>query len=581
MIKFLKDTSRVLGSHKRHFFLMLPLILCSSILDMISLGLISPLIAFFADPGTRNLGPFIENLQLITGFETNSIRLIAGALLLVFIFKIALLVLFQWIVINFAMRVQKNIRIRLMTSFQTMNYEDFIQDRISNYVNCISVLTTYFTNNVLVHGLRACGEFIVITTLVSYLVYTQGTIILGLGLFLLGAVFAYQIAFRGQLSQYGRRVNVAQASMIASVQESMEGLKEVRILGKDNFFRDELKSSAEEYADLHGKSVFIGFSFRLYVELLLILAFVFVVFIIAPSLAEANADFVSKLGVLGFAAFRILPALNVIAIGFLNIRLQTNTVSQLRNALELEDTKHKRQMHSAPTKKKLEKFQILQVHNASYTYPGTNSPSLNGVSLKIKSGEKIGIIGTTGAGKSTLVDMLIGLLKPQTGMVTVNGIDLTDCIDDWHNAIAYIPQESFVINRSVFQNISVEQEVCWDEKKIKSALDLAGLSGISSARSLTDEDMGDRGVRLSGGQRQRLAIARAIYHDRDMLIFDESTSALDMITEDQIMDSLDQMGPDKTMIFISHRVSSLKRCDRIYEIKNGKISSLSLPVDTL
>ena len=196
--------------------------------------------------------------------------------------------------------------------------------------------------------------------------------------------------------------------------------------------------------------------------------------------------------------------------------------------------------------------------------------------MKIKSGERIGIIGKTGAGKSTLVDMLIGF-EPQIGTITVNGIDLKECIEDWHKVIAYIPQESFVINRSVSQNIAVEQEGLWDKKKIEAALNLAGLENISSARSLTDEDMGDRGVRLSGGQRQRLAIARALYHDREILIFDESTSALDTATENQIMHSLEQMGPDKTMIFISHRVSSLKRCDKIYEIKNGKIASLSSP----
>ena len=283
------------------------------------------------------------NLKNFHRRQTNSIQIIAVMLLLVFIFKIAFLILFQWIVIKFSMQVQKNIRIRLMTAFQKMHYEHFIQDRISNYVNCISVLTTYFTNNVLVHGLRACGEFIVVTALLIYLVYTQGSIVLAFGLFLFCAVSAYQFAFRDRLSQYGR-CKCCSANMIASVQESMEGLKEVRVLGKDTFFQNELKSSATEYADLHGSSVFIGISFRLYVELLLILAFVIGVLLVAPNIEETGSDFIAKLGVLGFAAFRILPALNVISIGFLNVKLHTNTVSQLKNALDLENIKKQNQI---------------------------------------------------------------------------------------------------------------------------------------------------------------------------------------------------------------------------------------------
>ena len=193
--------------------------------------------------------------------------------------------------------------------------------------------------------------------------------------------------------------------------------------------------------------------------------------------------------------------------------------------------------------------------------------------LKIKKGQMVGIIGESGSGKTTLVDLILGLLQPQRGKIYYNGIDINDNIDEWRSKIAYLPQDTFIIDGSIKSNIAIGiNKKCIDENSIYNAIQLAKLANfIQSIPKKEDTQIGEGAIKISGGQKQRIALARAFYHNKEILILDESTSSLDSKTEDEILKHLIDLKKDKTLIMISHKPSSLIECDTVFRIKNKSI----------
>ena len=217
---------------------------------------------------------------------------------------------------------------------------------------------------------------------------------------------------------------------------------------------------------------------------------------------------------------------------------------------------------------------VIRFEDVTYSYPNTERNVIDGVSFEIKKGSEVGIIGTTGAGKSTIVDILLGLLKPTRGKVTVDGVDISTNIRSWQDLFGYVPQTIFLIDSSIRFNSAFgidEQNI--DDEKVVRALELAQLKEfVDELPAGMNELVGERGVRLSGGQRQRIGIARALYLDPPILVFDEATSALDMETEKEVMRSLDHLRTNKTILIVTHRTSALEHCDQTISVNEGKLS---------
>jgi ABC-type bacteriocin/lantibiotic exporter with double-glycine peptidase domain len=216
-------------------------------------------------------------------------------------------------------------------------------------------------------------------------------------------------------------------------------------------------------------------------------------------------------------------------------------------------------------------FDTLVLKNVSYNYPGSDQKSISGLSLKVEKGDFIGLIGPSGAGKTSLVNLILGFLKPETGSIEFNKSDIYKNLPFWRARCAYLPQDIFLINTSLKENITLEKNFT-DSNSLSKAIELSRLSKhIESLPEGIETNIGDRGARLSGGQRQRVAIARAIYHQRDLLILDESTSALDSTTEKEVMQELIGLRKEKTIIAIAHRISTLKECNKIFKLNAGII----------
>jgi ABC-type multidrug transport system fused ATPase/permease subunit len=217
----------------------------------------------------------------------------------------------------------------------------------------------------------------------------------------------------------------------------------------------------------------------------------------------------------------------------------------------------------------------IVLDNVSYRYPDAKLAGLNGISLDINAGERIGIVGSTGAGKTTLADMILGLLPPSEGRIIVDGAPITDeNLRAWQQSVGYVPQDIFLTDANIYQNIALGVPMLEiDQPRVRRAAEIARIDDFIR-NDLPDEyetAIGERGVRLSGGQRQRIGIARALYHEADLIVFDEATSALDNLTELEVMSAIDALPGDKTVLIIAHRLSTVKRCDRIIVMDKGRV----------
>jgi len=219
--------------------------------------------------------------------------------------------------------------------------------------------------------------------------------------------------------------------------------------------------------------------------------------------------------------------------------------------------------------------QALELTGVSYRYPNAEQAGVTDISLTIRPGEKIGIVGSTGAGKTTLADIVLGLLRPQSGQLVADGIPVTDSnLQAWQQTVGYVPQEIFLTDANVAENIALgipPDQI--DMDRVTRAARIARVDAFicEDLPMGYDTTVGERGVRLSGGQRQRIGIARALYHDADLIVFDEATSALDNLTEAEVMAAIDALPGDKTVLMIAHRLSTVKRCDRIVVMERGRV----------
>jgi ABC-type multidrug transport system fused ATPase/permease subunit len=317
---------------------------------------------------------------------------------------------------------------------------------------------------------------------------------------------------------------------------------------------------------------------RYLLELVLVIFIFLIIFISMLSGTELEALF-PTLSMFGVASMRLIPSMNQVMNSILKVRQGQNTVEVLyKDFVKLNNRRKKKLPTISSPLTQNNSFCELQLQAVQFSYPQTNQSIINNATFSIKSGESIGIMGQSGSGKTTLIDLMLGLLNPQKGEILVNGVQLTQHLDAWRSQVAYLPQEVFLIDDTLRNNIALEdskQDI--DEKKIKETIQKAQLSDfIRDLPGGLDTVVGEKGVLLSGGQRQRLALARAFYYDRDVLIMDESTSALDDETEREIIDEIKFLHGKKTLIVIAHSLKTLQYCDRIYKIDNGIVTEESV-----
>ena len=294
-----------------------------------------------------------------------------------------------------------------------------------------------------------------------------------------------------------------------------------------------------------------------------------------------SAYFVSTLSVFAIAAFRLMPSMNRIT-NYMSVLMFTKgSVEKVYHDLqEVERLEKNKPVETADVSLELKKE--IQIRNLSFRYPDASENVLENISFTIPKNRSIAFIGPSGAGKTTLADIILGVLEPTAGQICVDGIDIQNCMSAWHKNIGYIPQSIYLMDASIRENVAFgipEEQI--DETCLRRALEEAQLKEfVDSLPEGLDTVIGESGVRLSGGQRQRIGIARALYNDPDVLVLDEATSALDNETEKAVMDAIDRLAGNKTLIIIAHRLTTITNCDVIYEVKDRQIKRVTLGYDS-
>lgn len=567
-----KEVRFLLGHNRKKLPWILSLFLFSSILDLVGIGLIAPYIGLIVNSKDFMQSDIIQFL-IATGLPSHPHDLILALgvlLILVFFFKALISIYVNRVILNFCYNIGVNIRSNLMNAYQKMQYSEYIQRNSSEYIYNIQQLSTQYSQLYLQSFLRLVSEGLVGFVILLLLAWTNIYALVLLVTLLGSMIFFYDHIFRLKIQRYGEDSILHSTKMLQAVNEGVEGLKELRILGKEDYFYNVLTGEAKGYANVNIEAGMISAMPRYFLEFILISFVVLLVF--SSILLQFDLELLLPvLSMFGVAAMRLAPSANQIISGMTKIRYSYRSVSILYNDLKgvkLNDL----YSNGAINNKKIIAFKTLSFENVVYSYPKTTKPAINDLSIDINSGESIGLIGTSGSGKTTMVDLLLGLLTPDSGEIKVNKDPLVKNLLNWRSQVAYIPQNIFLLDDTLQRNIAIEPNKDINVGKLKKAINQAQLAEL--VRQLpngVDTILGERGIRLSGGQRQRIALARAFYHDRSILIMDEATSALDNETEKEIVKEIKNLKGEKTLIVIAHRLSTIEHCDCVYRLKDGRI----------
>ena len=579
---FLAEVFFILGDSRRKLSLMMVFFLFMSVIDLISIGLIVPYVSLLFDiSGSNKFFDWVYSTISLSKDKEELLVLFGMLLVVVFTLKAVVAILINRSIIKFTQEQQFKLRNYLMESYQGMPYLSYLNRNSSEYVFSIQDLTHQYANSVLMQLLNIVSSGVVAVVIISFLAFINSAGLL-LMLFLFGfLMLIYDRLFSHKLVLYGKRMNRASTKIIRGVHEGIEGLKEIRILGKEQYFLDVVRTGAREFSVNSIISNVISTAPRFLLELVLII-FIVLLVMLTILLDGDLLTLAPTLSLFGVAAMRLLPIATLITTSFTRLRNNRDAVSRLYSDL-IQIDRAESQRENRHTDTKLETFNKLQLNGVQFSYPNTTFSALNNISLEIQSGESIGLIGVSGSGKTTLVDILLGLISPQQGTIKYNGNPLEDVLSIWQDQVAYLPQQIFLIDDTLKCNIALgENDENIDDKILELALDQAELMEmVNHLPDGIDTIIGERGVRLSGGQRQRIALARAFYHGRNILVMDESTSALDDETEKEIVDEIQKFKGKKTIIVIAHRFSTIQYCERIYKLENGSIIKQGSPKEML
>ncbi len=580
MRRYLYEILKLMGEDKKKLPWLLVLFFLVSFLDIAGIGLIGPYVSIVVEPSVAQdiFQKHSSWVKLPT--EVYPLLMLMSIVLLgIFIFKTISAIWINYIIIKFGTSLREKLTVKLMNSYQNLPYVDYLRRNSSEYIHTTQNLVNEYSGSMIQTGLKMVSDGIVAVVILVMLAITDLTAFLLLTCLLGLFIFSYDRLFRIKIKLFGKKANLAQIEMVKGIHEGLEGLKEIRVLGHEGYFLKKVRNGAK-LTGIYGMYMTVMATIpRFLIEFLLVLFIVMLVILTLITDSDLKG-LLPTLAVFGLASIRLLPIVNIISNGLIKFRFNRDSVSRLYvDVMAVMDSTEKNDEFSSKKVNINSSFETLVMKDVLFRYPMAKREVLKNINLTIKRGDSIGIVGESGSGKTTLVDIILGLLEPDSGEIYFNGLSLKKDINNWQKHIAYLPQEVFIIDDKLKCNVALgvdEQDI--DIELLHQSLEKASLSSlIDQLPDGEDTVLGERGVRLSGGQRQRIALARAFYHKRDILIMDESTSSLDNETEKEIVEEIKNLKGDVTMIVIAHRITTIANCDVVYKILKGEIVNSSPP----
>ena len=574
MKKYLREYFYILGDKRIKLALIVTLFILSSLLELIGIGLIGPFMGAIISPDdSSGFGPFVMLKNYFSYDTKDFILVLGGGIIGVFYIKGFSAYWVHKSIVRFSFEHQAFIISKLMKAYQNMPYEMHLLRNSSSIINVISGHVRFYTEMTLMASLKLASECIIFLSIIILLAITNFWATSMLGVLILIIFLAYDALVKKPFHNAGRETAISSENVIKGVNEGIGGLKEITILGKKNYFHRKVKQAAYRYAEYAAKAQAMQNIPRYMLESAVI-SFV-ITFAIYSLYTKGNvASAMSVIGMFAVAAVRLMPSAYQMSVTFTNLRFSKHHMGELYQDLkDLDKYDGARETNKDKDNVEQRRFEKLTFQNVNYRYPESGTDTLEGLELEILKGDCIGIIGKSGSGKTTLIDIILGLLTPQKGKVSLNDMPLNESINSWYEMVAYIPQDIYLTDDSLKRNIALGiDDKNIDDEKINQAISMAQLTQVvGGLDDGVDTVLGENGVKLSGGQKQRVALARAIYHEREVIIMDEATSALDSETEKQVVTEINSLKGKKTLIIIAHRLSTVKNCNRIVTIANGKI----------
>tara|TARA_B100000925_G_C22008550_1_gene474894 strand:+ start:303 stop:2036 length:1734 start_codon:yes stop_codon:yes gene_type:complete len=566
MIKDFKKIRALLAiEQKRALIILSGLLLIGMFFEILGLGMLLPILTILLNPAQLSEVFVHINFVDLDVFSYNDIVVFClFSLFFIYVIKTFFLVFITYkqnvILENIGISIQN----KLFSKQLFRPYKDHLYRDFSDIIKDIQVEVVFF--------ISFCSSLITLLVEAALVISILATILYlePRGAIAIGAIFGVLSLFFLQLSKkklnaWGESREILDGKILKTLTDSLSGIKEVKLLHKEDYFINTLKENNSRKAKVSIYFQTLSQIPRFYLELITIIGMICLILVLFYNGVETT-QIVTLLGVFVAAAFRMIPSVNRILSALQNIKYYEATVNKIYNQIIGFDFSR-----SNKNVKQFEFCNEIKLDNIQFSYK--NQIILNSINLEIKKGTTVGIIGASGSGKSTLVDLINGLLKPSRGKISVDGKNINEIIKPWQLSIGYVGQEIFLIDDTIKSNIAFgmsSQEI--KIERVYKALEAAQLSVFINELELGIETkVGERGVQLSGGQKQRIGIARALYHNPSVLIFDEATASLDDETERQVMNSIYNLKQNKTMIIIAHRISTLDDCDMVYEVKNGKI----------
>ena len=563
-------------SHRRGLLVLAALMLLSAILEMAGIASIMPFMSMVADPGIVDHNHWLSLTYHRFGFDSpRSFMIFLGFVVLGVLFLSNLIAaLTVWSILRFSFTAGRDLAQKMFSVYLNHPYVFFLNRNSSELVQNTLFEMGRTVNNVLIPLLTILARSTIALSILILLFSVNPSLALVAGTLLGGAYGLVYFGVRKTLARSGQEISRENARRTQVAYETFGGIKDIKILGREKTFFDLFQKPVERYALLQAQTQMISLLPRYALETMAFGGIIGIVLYLL-STGENLSTTLPLISLYALAGYRLMPALQQIFANWSTVRFNISAVERISRDIEALPENAQKQEVPPPATRRLSLQTAIELDRVTFHYPGREEAVLDDLSLVIPARTSIGLVGSTGSGKTTTLDILLGLLEPTGGSLKIDGqpVNRTN-VRQWQATIGYVPQQIMLLDDTVLKNIAFgipEQEI--DRDKVVQAATLAHLHDFvtSDLREGYDTPIGERGVRLSGGQRQRIGIARALYHKPSVLVLDEATSALDNITENVIMEALNTLARDKTVIMVAHRLTTVRECDTIVVLDRGRV----------
>lgn len=551
-------------------------VVIGSFLELLGVTIFMPFINIISDQSSIQKTWYLRWIYETFHFANAKAFLsaLAVAIILVYLIKNVYLILERNYIFKFSYTTQMKLSTKLLNTYMKEPYTFHLNKNIATLQRSLYEDTSRFMQVVL-YSLELVAELAVCVVLVVYLLTVSKSITVIVFGLLVVCVGAFLLLTRKYSRKLGQDNQGYEGKIFQWMNQSLGGIKEIKILERESYFTDEFQGYYKKFA--RGLQVARTISILpKYVVEAVAMSGLMVAIVVKLIFGEADMNYyLPQLTAFAVAAMRLMPSVGRINEHATNMLYALPSVDLVYH--DLTEIENYIEQQNKEVKEDWTLQKCIKVQDVTYYYPDTEEPVIDGADLSIEKGKTVAFIGSSGAGKTTMVDIILGLLVPQKGVVMADNINVHEKPKTFHAQVGYIPQVIYLSDDTIRNNIAfgVKEEQI-DEKAVLAAMEKAQLTEfIDSLPHGLDTIVGDRGVRLSGGQRQRIGIARALYHDPEILVLDEATSALDNETESAVMEAIENLQGTKTMIIIAHRLTTIRNVDVIYEVGDGKVTEKS------